>query len=164
MERHQTQIINITHNLFYTLFFTVKLFMCMRTPTIALNLLFFSSHVWSRESQWDLVWPVKSFLQSSSVWSQGLVESSSECFQRIIRLKSVEAVFMPVVSHGFKIGYGQTAADVSPMRADVCNIPNKLAWQTLADGRPSAWCFLAVSATCWQRVNMRSLIYLFICT
>ncbi len=42
---------------------------------------------------------VKSFLQSSSVRSRGLLESSSVRVQ-MIRLK----IFMSVVSHGFKIG------------------------------------------------------------
>ncbi len=46
---------------------------------------------------------VKSFLQSSSVWSRGLLESSSVRFQKIIRLKIGWTVFISVVSHGFKI-------------------------------------------------------------
>ncbi len=46
---------------------------------------------------------VKSFLQSSSVWSHGLLESSSVHVQRIIRLKIGWTVFMSVVSNGFKI-------------------------------------------------------------
>ncbi len=43
-------------------------------------------------------------LQSSSVRSRVLVESSSVRVQRIIRLKIGWTVFMSVVSHGFKIG------------------------------------------------------------
>ncbi len=46
---------------------------------------------------------VKSLLQSTSVWSLGLVKLSSVRVQRIIRLKISLTVFMSVVSHGFNI-------------------------------------------------------------
>ncbi len=64
-----------------------------------LSLFFFSSHVWSRE--WSRV-TVKLFLQSTSVWSHGLLESSS-AHSEDYKAKNQLTVFMSVVSYGFKI-------------------------------------------------------------
>ncbi len=62
----------------------------------------FKSRLISRVSVRSCI-TVKLLLQSTSLWSRGLVKLSSVHVQRIMRLKMCLIVFMSVVSHGFNI-------------------------------------------------------------